>query len=110
MIEPETGALLRVPLGDGTVAMVQVVAVEPRAVAVSVADVIWDCEPGLLDWQSCGRALVHLALRPTGLSGAAVAGHADVDPAALAAHARWRAAPDVTPAPLAAIVKALLAP
>ncbi len=109
-LEPQAGDVLRVPLADGTAALVQVIAVEPRAVALSIADVIWDCAPGALDWQHAGRALLHLAVRPGALAGAVHAGHAPVAAEATEAHARWRAAPQVTAAPLAVVVQALLAP
>lgn len=104
------GAVLRLSLGDGTAALAQVVAVEPRVVAVAVADVIWDCAPGVLDWQNSERALVHLALRPDGIAEAELVGHCPVEPASIEAHDRWRAAPQVTAAPLGAIVRALLSP
>lgn len=105
-----SGDVLRISLSDGTAALVQVVAVEPRAVALSVADVIWDCAPGALDWQNAGRALLHLAVRPAALADAVHAGHAEVAADALEAHARWRTAREVTAAPLAVVIQALLAP
>ncbi len=105
---PRPGVLLRIPLGDGTAAMAQIVAVETDAVAVSVGDVIWDCDPGPLDWQSCGRAVLHIALRPASLGDAAAVGEAPVPADALEAHAAWRGSPEVVAAPLAVIVRALL--
>lgn len=103
------GTLLRIPLGDGTAAMAQVIGAEGEAVAVSVGDVIWDCDPGALDWQTCGLAMLHIALRPASLGDAVAVGEAPVPAEAAEAHAAWRAAPRVVAAPLAVIVRALLA-
>lgn len=107
------GMVFRIPLGDGTAAMGQVLAVEASAVAVAIADVIWDCAPGLADWQATGRALPHLALRPASLAGVEPVGSAPVDEGSRAAHAAWCAGPPtgraVVAAPVAAVVRALLA-
>lgn len=103
------GAVFRVPLGDGTCGLGQVIAVEGGAVAIGLSDGVWTCEPGLLDWAHSGRALPHMVLRPAGLAGVAVVGTAEVDEAAQAAHARWQAGDRaVVAAPPAAILSALL--
>jgi hypothetical protein len=107
--ELRAGTVFRVPLGDGTVGMGQAVAVERGVVAVALADVIWDCEPGLLDWQQCGRALTHLALRPAALVGVVAVGEAVVEAASVADHARWQAGERaVVAAPPAVVLRALL--
>lgn len=108
MTEPAPGALLAVPLDGGRTALAQVIAVEAGSVAISLADRLWDCTPGPLDWQDSGRALLHLAVRPAALAGSSRVGDAAVSDEARAAHGRWRAAPSVTAAPLAVVVGALL--
>lgn len=103
------GTVFRVPLGDGTTGMGQAVAVEGAVVAIALADVIWDCDPGLLDWQQCGRALTHLPLRADALAGVVAVGEAAIEPASAADHARWQAGDRaVVAAPPAVVLRTLL--
>ncbi|MCB9529586.1 MAG: hypothetical protein H6701_14560 [Myxococcales bacterium] len=105
----ELGTVFRVPLGDGTAGMGQVVGVDGGVVAIALADVIWDCEPGLLDWEETGRALTHLALRPAALVEVVPVGQAAVDAASMDAHARWQTGDRaVVAAPPALVLRTLL--
>lgn len=107
---PSPGRWFRVTLPDGRTGGGQVVAVEPRAVAVRLSAGLWTCAVGQLDLEAEPIAVEHLAVAPARLAAVAWLGTSPVPAAQVALHAGWAGAgATVVDAPLPVVLGALLA-